>query len=294
MDPLCRKWLESYEKGSGVGHKPKGDPEKAAAIQRLYDAVHKEYLDEVYRATYSDRVSNELLVGAGESGRYRLAKANKKTLKRGGTVSTGDKKLIEQYESLKARGLTYSEISALFAYTGDQYIFMNPAMAGNKGWLKANMSKAEYNKQSDSKSVKKAIKTNQHIGGYVLSALQKLPPWPGGQTVYRGETVPEKEGKAMTGPPKPTVKTFPHFVSTSLQIKTPQDQIATWVTGDRPYKIIYHIVRASDKGRDILELSKYADREAEILFMPNTTFKVLGTRVDKPSEQYKEVDVEAT
>jgi len=297
LDELSTKWLTNYEKGtSSFGlKKRKKDPAKKTAIDALQKAVQKERADEEYRLKFSVLGPGKELIESGELledvtyNKFAFAKADKRNKKRDFTtqLSTDERKGIEQYEKFKAMGLTVSEIGSIYAYTGHQYMFLNPAMAGSSSWLAKNM--AELKQDTSAGNVAKTMKVNLEVSATLLSALKKLPPWPGGRTLYRGETMDYGTGKRVS---PGFLRPFNHFVSTSLGTKAPEDQIRKYASPARPYKILYHITSAGAKGRDVQELAKSGKSEAEILFLPESIFRVTEVVVNDPSDIYKEVKVE--
>jgi hypothetical protein len=297
LDDLCTTWLSRYAKGtSAFGfRKRKTNAPKKDAIEKLQQAVQKERADEEYRLRYSSSGGGKELIKSREIledvtyNKFAFAKADKRNKKRDFTkqLSTDEKKGIEQYEKFKSMGLTVSEMGAIYAYTGHQYMFLNPAMAGSTSWLEKQM--ADNKKDTSAANVAKTMKVNQEVGATLLSALKKLPPWPGGRMLYRGETMDYGGGKRVS---PGFFRPFNHFVSTSLGTRAPEAQIRKYASSTRPYKILYHIASTAGKGRDVQELAKSDKSEGEIILLPDSIFRVTEVLVNDPSDMYKEVKVE--
>jgi hypothetical protein len=168
---------------------------------------------------------------------------------------------------------------------------MNPAIADNRGWFKGNLDPLQKNQTVSTPNTPtafdKAFADNKEIAEMAHAGLDKLPKWKQDQTIYRGETVPQAEGDALE---PGTIKWYPHFVSTSLGLDVPRNQVGTWATDERPFKLIHHIV-ASATGRNIAPFSN-VQKEKEILFPKNTAFvvaKVLVKTQDSAEVQVKAV-----
>ncbi len=193
---------------------------------------------------------------------------------------------VEKYQVLKGGGLSAAERAAMMGYTGEQYRLMNPAMAGNRDWLKSNMeSLNSMGLQLDTSptALDQALAHNQEIARMASSGMKKIPVWKQDQTLYRGETVPQAEGESL-GPGKS--KKYPHFVSTSLELEAPRRQLNEWATPARPFKIIYHI-KSSTTGRNVAPYSQLP-QEKEILFPAGSKF-VMGQIVQQTADS-KEIE----
>lgn len=289
LNQKCQKWLTETQASKKTSV---GDIFKEDSLKKLADAVKVELVDEEYRAKYETPAGN-IQSGLNEQvfgGDFNYARVNKKKIKSGekerSKLSTTELVTLERYESLKKLGLTKSEIGALYSYTGEQFVLMNPAMAGDRGWLKSNMSKLKKNTSDE--TLDKAIETNLEIAKYAGSGLEKLPNWEQDRTIYRGETMPIAEGEALV----PGVrKTFPHFVSTSMELMTPKGMIRQNASAERPYKVLYHITKTHKPGKDVSDVAKSGASEAEILFPGNTTFAVYKVLKEDKADHYKEVEV---
>lgn len=196
--------------------------------------------------------------------------------------------LGKRYKQEKSYGLTPANRAALQSYTGDQYRWMNPAMANNQGWFQGTMNEklgAQDERTNDKKWRKKAMAQNKEIGNMLVSTLHKLPNWKQDKTIYRGETIPEDEAQQVHAG---VVKTFPIFVSTSQALSTPLSQLGSFKSPARPWGIVYHI-KESKTGKDVAPWSN-SPGEAEILFAPNTKFLV--TKVLERDDAKKMIEVE--
>lgn len=288
LNQKCQKWLTETQASKKTSV---GDIFKEDSLKKLAKAVEVELADEEYRAKYE--IPDVHTQGLGEKvwgGDFAFARMHKKEIKKGETtkdqLSEKYQEDLDKYKSLKSLGLTKSELGALYGYTGEQYLLMNPAMSGSRDWLKANMKK--LGKSTSEDSLDKAMATNLEIARYTGSGLEKLPPWKQDRTIYRGETLSEEEGESLQPGAR---KTYPHFVSTSMELMTPKGMINQNASAERPYKVLYHITKTHKPGKDVSAVAKSGAGEAEILFPANTTFAVYKVLKDDKANHYKEVEV---
>jgi hypothetical protein len=183
-------------------------------------------------------------------------------------------------------GLTLAEVSAIGIYTADDYKYMNPAMAGNRGWMKAMLPRVGMTNFKTVEEISKGV-TDTHIdeamtegrlhGKIAKSAMKKLPNWTG--TAYRGLGLTEKDFAAQY--PLNGVTVFPAFSSTSLEERISKGFAKNEATGDKVGVLLrLHVT----KGKDVAPLSN-SPGEQEVLLMPGATFRISRIRTD----QYKGV-----
>lgn len=292
----AKDWLSEFDASATAPSE--SDFKKRAGLNRLVSAIETELPDATFRAKYVKLVKddemrnslNEDLLG----GRYAYDKAHKRGLKNNTLKSTelndNQKRTLLEYKYVKKNlKLTQSELLSLYSYTGDGYELINPAMAQNADWLKANM-KRNHKETDTPEKVAKSMEMNREIGAMATSALNKLPDWEQkGQVLFRGETMPSDEARDL----KPgATKTYPHFVSTSQSDATPRRMLSTWASPARPYQVLYNIVDTSGRpGKDVSLMAKSGSGESEILFAPGTSFVVVKVISDSFSKKFKEVEV---
>jgi hypothetical protein len=284
MRGLASYWLSKHAKSSSSDN-----IDRANNLKFMLVAINAE-LPKVSNAKYQARF------GAGKGFNSMVEDVYQDKLKQGrkfmrdskeGKAKPGDdvkyKDDIANYKLFKSYGLTTAERGAIAGYTGEQYRIINPAMRGNRNWLKKNLAGQGLD-DSDS-AMDEAIIQNRRIGKMILSGLNKMPNWEQDRVLYRGETMKQAKGDALQ---VGSIKTYRYFVSTSQDLATPKSQIDSWTTPERPFKVIYHIVR-SKTGKNIAALSRANKAEQEILFKPNTSFEVLAIKNEKPD--FKEVSL---
>lgn len=185
--------------------------------------------------------------------------------------------------------LSPAERAAITRYTDAQYMLINPAMAGNEGWLGAQVAKQTDLPPEVANDLTQTMDDNRAIGEMATQALLKLPSWSEG-TVFRGETFQAQEGKALRK--EGTTKRWPHLVSTSKNEGVSRE-FAKKATAERPVGVLFRFTKHQG-GKDIESLSSVSS-EKEVLFIPGTGVqvkKLIKKEALGKGRLFVEVDVE--
>jgi hypothetical protein len=281
LKQLATSWLSNHDKDK------KKDQAKADSITNLLDEVDKE-IPIVQQAiqdekdeqdNYIQQIEDKSLDYMTSSG-YNIYEKIKGWSKGEGYMEgqgTAAQSLMQQY------GLTLAEASAVGIYTADDYKYMNPAMANNAGWMKAQLPKTgikklnvrsavmnDFSKNPDDNAqnqhVAKATQEGQLHGKMAVAGMKKLPNWTG--TTFRGLALTEQE-ISQQYTKNGTVR-FDAFSSTSKKEGTSRSFARQNATGGKVAILLYLQLT---KGKDIAILSNSAS-EDEILLMPGASFSI--------------------
>lgn len=195
---------------------------------------------------------------------------------------------------------------AIKMYTMADYLYINPVLEKNPGWLTGITSKPEFSKWigANKQRIVDGLISNpagllsqmepevQLILMAVKKALSKLKPYSGG-FVYRGEPRTEQAYRDTYNPPNPGTKIEkPYFVSSTANEGVAEGFIAmNMEAGKLPVKL-----RIRDpKGFDIDAISN-SPGEAEVLIPPVSEFEVVSAKQPKDygPEGYQDVEVKQT
>jgi hypothetical protein len=218
--------------------------------------------------------------------------------------AVSDPGVTEAAQKLVAQnGLTKEELFAIRAYTGSNYLHINPATANAPGWMKSNnknaFSRAELDAtpneggakaykelpatdpyKSQQKKLQSLAEEGSLHGAVALSGLQKLPAKRG--DVFRGARLSEAELKRFY--PSGQTVTFHNLTSTARQQSAAQVFAnAGGETAPRADQTISVMATLKvTNARDLQELSVYGAHEAEWILLPGATFHV-GAIEDLPT-----------
>jgi hypothetical protein len=178
-------------------------------------------------------------------------------------------------------GLTKSEMAAIFIFTANDYKYMNPAVAGNLGWLKSalpevslvdrDLQKLIFKQSKEQGGISEditnmAIKEGKIHYRYMKSGLNKLPNYVG--TTYRGASFTQPEMQQYY--PLHGTTTFPAMSSSSIREGQAKGFAESTKTKDKkPYVFTLEMKR----GKTVAEFSN-SPGEAEIVIMAGAQFSV--------------------
>jgi hypothetical protein len=180
----------------------------------------------------------------------------------------------EGKQQAQKSGLTDAELTAIRIYTAQDYAYMNPVLANNKGWLdykikelvkqgQINLGGRDTLNDKERQQVKEeAIRHSDKA----VEGLAKLPDIK--KEVYRGVGLTQKEFNDQYQ--KGKTVTLPSFTSTSLDKKVSKGFAKREAKGG---KVGILLVMQVTKGKDIGDLSVF-DKEKEVLLPPKSSFKV--------------------
>ena len=190
-------------------------------------------------------------------------------------------------KNAESSGLTQAELTAIRVYTAQDYAYMNPILAKNKGWLdfkiKELVEQGEINlgngrtELNDKERIQVQQEANRH-SDKAVEGLKKLPDIK--REVYRGVGLTQQEFNDQYKPA--ATVTFPSFSSTSLNKAVSTGFAAREAQGG---KVGLLLIMQVTKGKDIGDLSLYQE-EKEVLLAPNATFKV-DKIIDKGKNTYE-------
>lgn len=190
-------------------------------------------------------------------------------------------------DTMTKYGLTQAEATAIGVYTAQDYLYINPVVAGSDPWLESQLlSPALGPKNTVTKKMLGNARDNgasldtekdiakaegaQHAN-VALQGLAKLDKFTG--TTYRGKGMTKAELQALSKPGAVWKETA--FASTS-QRRAKAEEFASKVSGGKVGALMVFKLRA---GRDVAPLS-FAD-EAEVLVLPGATFRVTRVTTEK-------------
>lgn len=179
-------------------------------------------------------------------------------------------------------GLTVAEMAAIYAYTAEDFRYMNPTLANNMTWLEGAMGPMA----TTAAKQQKAREEGWAHARFAIKGLKKLPDWQG--TTYRGAGFKE-EDIAKHFPVGGTIE-MEAFKSSSTNIATAA-HFASTNTGKDEVSVINRLQLT--KGKDIKALSR-SPKEEEIMIMPFSTFRVQRVR-DRTATggfRYKEIQMQ--
>jgi hypothetical protein len=185
-------------------------------------------------------------------------------------------------EVIRAAGLTEAEVGAIKLFTVQDFLYINPAVANNAGWLAGQMDNIsglvaaqEANTGPRTADPTKLREEGLTHAGVMMQGLAKLEPKKG--KVYRGArmSLTEFEDTYVT---KPQV-TYASFTSSAVEPR-PAEWYAEGGGAKTPradQTVSVTCVLEVDDARDIRPLSEVAV-EQEWLLLPGATFAV--TRIE--------------
>jgi hypothetical protein len=190
---------------------------------------------------------------------------------------------VEANAKISKYGLTLAEATAIGIYTAADYLYMNPAAANNKSWMKAGLANQELqfhdpNTETDVRGsagvsdqhADEATLEGQLHNKIALKGLNKLPDWSG--KTYRGAAFNATDFAAKYPPPPNGETVFPAFTSTSRDENKSKTFASINAQGDK-FPILIRLTLT--KGKNIRKLSALPS-EKEILLLPGATFKVIN------------------
>ena len=189
-------------------------------------------------------------------------------------------------ETSQKSGLTKAELAAIRVYTAADFLYLNPILAKNKGWLDSKIKEmvaarmidlGGRDKLDDSERLQIEQEAMRHVNKSV-EGLAKLPDIH--TTVYRGIGLSDKDFADQYQ--KDKTLTFAAFTSTSKTISTAQ-QFANMNSGSGNVGII--AIMQVTKGKDIDPLSANPG-EKEVLLAPYSKFKI-NDILDKGNKVYE-------
>jgi hypothetical protein len=191
---------------------------------------------------------------------------------------------------MEGSSLTEAEVAAIRIFTGEDYKYINPAMAGStwegknpqdkESWLTENIAKEKANKSPtfDRGASYKAMREEGGLhAGVAMQGLRKLPLFTG--QVYRGAGYTDEDFRKGIVVGK--VFAFSAFASSSknraVAEKFARDQ------KDKTCMVIF--VLHDSGGRDVSKLSLAAN-EAEVTLLPGSKYSVEYVKEIQPPQQY--------
>ncbi|WP_052349363.1 eCIS core domain-containing protein [Planktothrix mougeotii] len=260
---LAQSWLDKHT----------DDPQKRASLEKMIPAIDQEIIKLASDQSYLDDLKNKdkfkFLTTSGQEA---------------SDLSGVHEKVKKNAES---SGLTQAELTAIRVYTAQDYAYMNPILAKNKGWLdfkiKELVGQGQINlgngrtKLNDKERIQVQQEANRH-SDKAVEGLKKLPDIK--REVYRGVGLTQQEFKDQYKPA--ATVTFPSFSSTSLDRKVSRSFATREAQGG---KVGLLLIMQVTKGKDIGDLSLY-QKEKEVLLAPNATFKV-DKIIDKGKNTYE-------
>jgi len=235
---LAQSWLDKHT----------DDPQKRASLEKMIPAIDQELI-----------IVDQKLA-SDESYLQDLGKNNFKFLTTSGQeasdLSGVGKRAKKNAES---SGLTNAELTAIRVYTAQDYAYMNPILAKNKGWLDFKIQELVKQGQidlggrtvlNDQERIQVQEEANRH-SDKAVEGLKKLPDI--SQEVYRGVGLTTKEFEDQYKNSAATV-TFPSFSSTSLDKEVSRGFAEKEAKGG---KVGLLLIMQVTKGKDIGDLSLY-------------------------------------
>lgn len=278
---LIVKWTDANAAGKGQGNQ-----ERLFKLQRLAQEITVEmasfgpgggeYLADLEEQMELNEADAEEAKDTGtptrknrDRGKFRYASSQVRQAMQESRDITEGKGKKEAVELVKKYGLTLADVTAIRIYTVDDFKYINPAMAENEGWLKAQIPETVGNKDADvsQEGLDQAKAEGQRHGEMTVQGLKKLPPWKG--TTFRGLGLTPDELKKEY-PKGKTIVQKP-FLSTSLEESVADGFAKTNSVKPGKVGILMHLTLT--EGRDIAALSKYGS-EKEILVIAGATFHV--------------------
>lgn len=248
------------------------DAEIPKVQQRIKDdqEEQEEYVRQLEKASQRQDASLEFLSSSGINSYKNMKGWHSGTDPMGGNQAAIVNQLCQQH------GLTLAEASAIGIYTADDYKYMNPAMAGNRGWMRAMLPQLGIANRTMLRQVRSGV-TDAHIdqamtegklhGKIALSGMKKLPNWVG--SAFRGLALTEEDFAAQY--PLNSVTVFPAFSSTSTNENVSRSFARRYATDG---KVAILLRLQVTKGKNIKWFSD-SPQEDEVLLMPGATFKVV-------------------
>jgi hypothetical protein len=213
----------------------------------------------------------------------------------------------ESSQLMHEHGLTEADLAAIRIYSLDEFKYINPALAGNRGWLQGAAGKVMRpgaagdrvkNKTATDADWNKMEAEGLEHAGMVKSALEKLPLYP--RATFRGEQLTQAEADQRWT--EGASFTTNYFYSTSRN-----EQIAAHFArhppdATKPVKVVIEFEQKT--GRDISELSAapsnaalakagLGDKEEEVLLLPGTTIAVVSVDRTGPLWRVKAKEVDS-
>jgi hypothetical protein len=179
--------------------------------------------------------------------------------------------------SLKGRehGLDQAESAALTTYSGNDFRYINPAVANDKSWMETQKNAHAL------KGTKKELSEEGSLhSAMMMSAMAKLPVWKG--TGYRGERLTAakfaeqyvESGDTVTA--REATQTKAAFWSVSTDRSVAEDFAKEGVRDDQTISVLYFINVTNARN---LQGFSTSDDEAEVLCPAGS--KVTVTRIEK-------------
>lgn len=188
---------------------------------------------------------------------------------------------------MAANPLTPAEATAIGIYTGQDYMYINPTVAGNDAWLESQLKSDGLGVRNE--TTRKVLEQAKNDGAsldteknfaktegmehadIVMQGLAKLPKF--AAETFRGKSVTPAELKSLSK----TGATWKEsgFASTSTR-REKAEEFAMKVSGG---KVGVLMVLKLRNGRDVSALS-FTD-EAEVLVLPGATFRVTKVTTEK-------------
>ena len=191
---------------------------------------------------------------------------------------------------IKDAGLTEAEIAAIKSFTAAEYMYLNPAVANDEGWLDdmmpsiqnaANARDAQKVGQKTPLDSKKMKEQGTATAGVMMQGVAKMEPIKG--TVYRGARMSDKEFTSTYA--RKSQITFNSFVSSSVE-ERPARNYANGGGSKKPFldqTVSVICIVEVDDARDIQALSEIQS-EKEWLLLPGATFTITSIQDDPNGE----------
>ncbi len=164
---------------------------------------------------------------------------------------------------MEAHGVSTAEAAALYTYTNQDYRYINPGTANDKGWMEGTKSSGVLPsiKGKDSKVLQEEAGAHSAVA---MQGAEKLPAFSG--TTYRGDSRKLTELPSMklgVG----NVLTLPNLTSSSKRVGATD---AYSKASDQSVVVLWEY---QDCGRDIAAFSKHKD-EQEVLLLVGDRVKI--------------------
>lgn len=289
MEALSTKWLNEHRRPRGQ------DIARRTLVQQLSDSLPAERIA-LSKKQAHERYASDL--GAGYTGVFgQSALANTSTpfaaasaegrqgaaeaLQLGALVeqkATAAKAMPGQMSAdalneaktrqqvVESAGLTPAEHAAIRLYTGGDFLYLNPAAAGSRGWMKSRKADPQAKFKKDVATTKLMQEGALH-SNMASQGLAKMPVFP--SESFRGETVTAGQANALKAG---NVISVPSLTSTSKNSGTPFGFLSSNLSDDRPVGVLW--LYSSGHGRDVSALS-LAQGEAEVLVPTGSKFVIM-------------------
>lgn len=192
------------------------------------------------------------------------------------------KKLVQEND------MSAAEVAALRVFSLNDYKYINPAIANDRGWMQRNFPDA------DEHEVTERMQEGSAHAAVMLDGLAKMPPWSG--VAYRGERLTQ----AMFSARYVDEATFKFSSFASLTVDRGTAEKFSKGTQETPMDAtISVVVRLNVRhARDISKLSAFR-KEKEVLLLPGAEFAVVkrerqkhGKTGNPPATRWFEVELD--